>query len=195
MCRSQSMLVITAATLVAGLFATLSVSATEGEVTAVWKDYVVAQKRLQFDLARLLAHNWPELEGVANFQRDQQFAALELRNKKFQYLLKHSPDRIVMDEGLTAFAEFEWTEQDDDKLRATDPGFAKLQQWAEMNAERLSRHPQLAAAGESLLVLQRDEYYLLVIERFQTRLNDLETTLASLARRNKPSRPLGSRSR
>ncbi len=104
--RSQSMLVITAATLVAGLFATLSVSATEGEVTAVWKDYVVAQKRLQFGLARLLAHKWPELEGVANFQRDQQFAALELRNKKFQYLLKHSPDRIVMDEGLTAFAEF-----------------------------------------------------------------------------------------
>jgi len=189
------MLVITAATLVAGLFAPLSVSATEGEVTAVWKDYVVAQKRLQFDLARLLAYKWPELEGVANFQRDQQFAALELRNKKFQYLLKHSPERIVMDEGLTAFAEFEWTEQDDDKLRATDPGFAKLQQWAEMNAERLSRHPQLAAAGESLLVLQRDEYYLLVIERFQTRLNDLETTLASLARKNKPSRALGSRPR
>lgn len=193
--RSQSMLVITAATLVAGLFAPLSVSATEGKVTAVWKDYVVAQKRLQFDLARLLAHKWPELEGVANFQRDQQFAALELRNKKFQYLLEHAPDRIVMDEGLTAFAEFEWTEQDDDKLRATDPSFAKLQQWAEMNAERLSRHPQLAAAGESLLVLQRDEYYLLVIERFQTRLNDLETTLASLARKNKRSSPLGSRSR
>ena len=193
--RSQSMLVISAATLVAGFIAPLSVSATEGEVTAVWKDYVVAQKRLQFDLARLLAYKWPELEGVANFQRDQQFAALELRNKKFQYLLKHSPERIVMDEGLTAFAEFEWTEKDDDKLLATDPSFAKLQQWAEMNAERLSRHPQLAAAGESLLVLQRDEYYLLVIERFQTRLNDLETTLASLARKNKPSRALGSRPR
>ena len=193
--RSQSMLVISAATLVAGLIAPLSVSATEGEVTAVWKDYVVAQKRLQFDLARLLAHKWPELEGVANLQRDQQFAALELRSRKFQYLLEHAPDRIVMDEGLTAFAEFEWTEKDDDKLLATDPSFAKLQQWAEMNAERLSRHPQLAAAGESLLVLQRDEYYLLVIERFQTRLNDLETTLASLAKKNKPSRPLGSRSR
>ena len=193
--RSKSMLVITAATLVARLIAPLSVSATEGKVTAVWMDYVVAQKRLQFDLARLLAYKWPELEGVANFQRDQQFAALELRNKKFQYLLKHAPDRIVMDQGLTAFAEFEWTEQDDDKLRATDPSFAKLQQWAEMNAERLSRHPQLAAAGESLLVLQRDEYYLLVIERFQTRLNDLETTLASLARKTKPSRPLGPRSR
>jgi hypothetical protein len=193
--RSKSILVITAAALVAGLIAPLSVSAIEGEVTAVWKDYVVAQKRLQFDLARLLSHKWPELEGIANLQRDQQFAALELRNKKFQYLLEHTPDRIVMDQGLTAFAEFEWTERDDDELRATDPGFAKLQQWAETNAERLSRHPQLAAAGESLLALQRDEYYLLVIQRFQTRLNDLETTLVSQARKSQSSKPSRSRTR
>jgi hypothetical protein len=152
-------------------------------VEALWKDYVFAKKRFQFDLSRLLSDTWPQLEGVARLQRDQQFAMLELRNMKFHYLLETDPGRIVLDDGLTPFAEFDWTEADDEALRAANPDFVKLQRWAAMNDQRLSDHPRLPAAVRGVEELQRGEHFRSMHERFETRLTDLEMTLSLLARR------------
>lgn len=188
--RSPITLVIitVAAILVAGAVAPLAVTAIDGDVVAVWKDYVVAEKRLQFDVSRLLTEKWPELAEVANLQRDQTFADLALRNLAFEYLLEQDPSRIVIDGDLSAFTEFEWSEEDSDSLRARNPYFARLEQWAASNARRLAEHPDLALAGERLYSLQRDEYYLKMIERFQSRLYDLESALDRLAKQRRPAR-------
>jgi len=178
---AATVLAVVTALAVAGLIAPLSVDASSGSVAAVWKDYVIAEKRLQFDVSRLVAQQWPELAGVANLQRDQKFAALELRNMEFHYLLEHEPSRIVIDGGLSAFTEFDWTEEDTDSLRAAKPVFTKLEKWVDLNAERLAEHPNLALARERLFSLQRDEYYVSMVERFQTRLDDLERALDRLA--------------
>jgi len=158
-----------------------------GHVEALWNDYVIAEKRLQFDLASLLGGQWPELQGVAGLQRDQQFAAIELRNVKFRYLLQCDPDRIVYDEGLSQFASFDWTEADSEALRAANPDFEKMERWAEKMSQRLSKHPGLVAAGERLTTLQRDERYQMMIERYQARMDDLETALDTIARAKKRS--------
>lgn len=177
---------IIAAVLISGVVVDPSVSSVNtGQVEALWKDYVVAKKRLQFDVANLLGHKWPELQSVTGLQRDQQFALIELWNMKFQYLLEFDADRIVYDEGLSQFANFEWTEPDSEALRESNPDFLKLERWAEKNSKRLSEHPDLVVADERLTTLQRDERYQTVIERYQARMDDLESALDMISRAKK----------
>jgi hypothetical protein len=156
-----------------------------GHVKALWKDYVVAQKRLQFDVSRLLGDDRPELQEVARLQRDQQFALIELRNMRFQYVLDFEPDRLVFDKGLSEFAEFEWKDSDNEALRETNPDYFKLERWAEKNASRLSEHPDLVKSGEHLFALQRDERYQSMIDRYQARMDDLESALDTISRAQK----------
>lgn len=168
----------------AGLGLTLLVAAPLGavnrpDVAAVWKDYVVAKKRLQYDLSRLVTRKWPELKAVADLQRDQQFAEIELRNMEFQYLLQKAPERIVTDRGISAFAEFEWAAADGDALRRVNPDFAKLERWAEKNARRLAEHPKYVIVQERIGSLREDERYRSMKTRFEQRLADLERALTA----------------
>ena len=183
-----SVFFIIATALVSGVVVDSALSTVNtGQVEALWKDYVVAEKRLQFDVANLLGHQWPELQSVAGLQRDQQFALIELRNMKFQYLLEFDSDRIVYDGGLSQFADFEWTDADSEALREANPDFLKLERWTEKNSERLSEHPDLVVASESLTKLQRDERYQTMIERYQARMDDLESALDTISRAKKRS--------
>jgi hypothetical protein len=168
--------------------APLAVNATGGEIEALWKDYVAAEKRLQFDLSKLISDKRPELGGVARLQRDQHFATIEMRNMKFQYLLENDPERLVLDEGLSELANLEWTEEDAEALRASNPDFAVLERWVKINGERLSEHPKLPATARCVEELHREEHYRSMIERFELRMDDLETTLALLARKAKRTR-------
>ena len=183
-----SVLIVASAAVICGIVVFPSFSGVNmGQIEALWKDYVVAQKRLQFDISRLLGDGRPELEEVAGLQRDQQFAVIEMRNMKFEYLLKFDPERIEYGEGLSRFANFEWTEADSEALRASNPYFAKMEQWEETTSKRLSEHPDVAVAGEKLTALQTDERYRSMVERYQARMDDLESALTSISKANKRS--------
>ena len=154
-------------------------AAGRSDVAAVWKDYVVANKRFQYDVSRLVAGKWPELKAVADLQRDQQFAEIELRNMEFQYLLRNAPERIVTDRGISAFAEFEWAAVDSDALRRVNPGFVKLERWAEKNAKRLAQHRKYAVVQERIGSLREDERYRSMKRRYEKRLAELERALTT----------------
>lgn len=179
--------------LAAIMIAPLAVNATGGEAEALWKDYIVAKKRHQFDLANLITDKRPELAGVARLQRDQQYAMIEMRNMKFQYLLENEPDRLVWDEGLSTLANFDWTEEDTELLRASNPDFAVLERWTRFNSERLSAHPKLPEAARYVEELHREKHYLLMIARFELQMDDLETTLTFLAQKAKQTKPSSAR--
>jgi len=149
------------------------------DVAAVWKDCVVANKRFQYDLSRLVAGNWPELKAVADLQRDQQFAEIELRNMEFQYLLRNAPERIVTDRGISAFTEFGWTAADSDALRRANPDFVKLERWAEKNAKRIAQHRKYAIVQERIGSLREDERYRSMKRRYEKRLAELERALTT----------------
>ena len=175
--------IIVAAALIAGAVVIPSVSTTNtAHVEALWKDYVVAQKRLQFDLSRLLSNDWPELQGIAGLQRDQEFAVIELRNMRFQYLLVFDPDRLVYKDGLGEFIDFEWSDADNEALCVSNPDYLKLERWTEMNARRLSEHPNLIAVDERVITLQGDDRYQTMIEHYRARMDDLESALDSIAK-------------
>ena len=175
--------IIVAAALIAGAVVIPSVSTTNtAHVEALWKDYAVAQKRLQFDLSRLLSNDWPELQGIAGLQRDQEFAVIELRNMRFQYLLAFDPDRLVYKDGLGEFIDFEWSDADNEALCVSNPDYLKLERWTEMNARRLSEHPNLIAVDERVITLQGDDRYQTMIEHYRARMDDLESALDSIAK-------------
>jgi hypothetical protein len=178
--------VVAAAALIAGPLVIPSVSTTNmAHVEALWKDYIVAQKRLQFDLARLLSDDRPDLEGVADLQRDQEFAMIELRDMRFQYLLVFDPDRLVYKDGLDEFIDFEWSDADNEALRDSNPDYLKLERWTEMNAKRLSGYPGLVEVDDRLMMLQGDDRYQTMIEHYRTRMDDLESALDSIAKAKK----------
>jgi hypothetical protein len=181
-----SVLIVASAAVICGIVVFPSFSGVNmGQIEALWKDYVVAQKRLQFDISRMLGDGRPELEAVAGLQRHQQFALIELRNMRFQYVLATDPERLVYDRGLSEFAEFEWNDADDEALREANPDYAKLERWAEKNAARLAEHPDLPASGEQLVTLQRGERYRSMLERYQARMDDLESALNTISRAQK----------
>jgi hypothetical protein len=170
---------ITIACLITGLVMPVAVtSSSTVDVSAVWKDYTVAQKRFQYDLARLLTDEWPQLDGIAGLQRDLQFALIELKNMRFNYLMDYAPDRLVLDKGLRTFAEFDWTEADSEDLREIDTNYAKLERWVEKFTGDLQDHPDLAEADAAIGSLVHHDHYRSMVERYQARLIDIESALS-----------------
>jgi hypothetical protein len=171
------------AVLLCGLAVEYAVSEVNtAHVQALWKDYVVAQKRLQFDIAKMLGREWPEMQSVAGLERDQQFALIELHNMKFQYLMIYDPDRIIYDDGISRFAGFEWTDDDSEALRDLNPDFEKLERWAVLNAKRLAEHPDQGLTEQRLSSLQRDERFQLMMDRYEERMEDLAAALERIDR-------------
>jgi hypothetical protein len=179
----RSAVIFTILSVVAGLAAPAAVPAsTPGGLSAVWNDYAVAQKRFQYDLAKLLEDGWPQLGEVAGLQRDLQFALIELNNLRFQFLLENDPDRLVIDQGLDTFVEFEWTEKDGRALRDQDERYAKLERWVEKFTNELSDHPRLSEADHSIGQLHYNQHYRTMIVRYQAQLTDIESALETAAR-------------
>ena len=91
------------------------------------REYATAQARWQYDLAELVIRTHPVFETTAIAQRDLQLAYIEQQAVRFEYLLDHNPSRIALTEGLSAFANFEWSDEDNKALIETDPSYAELE--------------------------------------------------------------------
>ena len=88
--------------------------------------YAAAQREWQIGLAELAVEQRPEFEAIAKAQRDLQVAYLERGTSKFEYLMAEDPSRIVLTEGLSQFINYDWSDEDTQTLRETDPGYAAL---------------------------------------------------------------------
>ena len=91
-----------------------------------WTNYTAAQKAWQEGLAALTIRKAPEFKAVAEAQRDLQLGFIERRAARFEYLIDHAPDRIVVTEGLSRFSNFDWTDADTEALLA-DKNYAALE--------------------------------------------------------------------
>ena len=136
----------------------------------------------------LLRAKWRDLEGTLLLHRDQQLAMISMRDLKFRWLLEHAAHRIVIDRGLNAFANPDWSEADTDSLRRAEPRYAELETFLEATNRRLATDPLLADAHERMLTLSSDKGYLRLSSRFRNRLRYLEGELT----RSPSSQPAGS---
>lgn len=154
----------------------------------VWSDYIVAKKRLQTDLAKLLMDKWPELKGIAALNKDQQMAMIDMLNLKFLYLAEQDPGRIVLDDGMSAFSNFDWAESDSEKLRKIKPEFGKLEEWIDEIDKNIAKHPKRDGIHARVLDLMKDEVYRSMMSRYQKRLAQLEESLKIAEREARETR-------
>ena len=84
-------------------------AACVAEVTARDLDATVAFQR---GLRDLILRDKPEYEALASLNMELQVAMFEARALETAYLARRDPARIKTTEGLSAFRNFDWTEQD-----------------------------------------------------------------------------------
>jgi len=140
------------------LIAALDVS-SETETQEVWQQYVVAKKRYQHTLYNLLSHRWPDLGPTLLRQRDEQLTLIEMREIEFRFLLENHPDRIVNNQGLDAFTNFEWTESDTEVLRRENKQFASLESFLRYTREQIEADNRLGEARSRMNSMAGDPEY------------------------------------
>jgi hypothetical protein len=91
-----------------------------------WSTYSLAQKKYQNDLAGLIVRSDMRFKNIAIIQRGLQLAYINKRTLQFYYLLNIKPKVICLSEGVSAFANFPWEENDTKTLGNSNPEFAKL---------------------------------------------------------------------
>ena len=132
--------------------------------------YAAAQVEWQRGLAELIIEGRPDFERAAMVQRDLQVAYIKRRTARFEYLLDQEPSRIVLTQGLSAFLNFGWSDEDTESLVEADPRYAALERSVAELREGNDDHPDWPSFREYFRsTLTTDTGY-------QALLNDLTKT-------------------
>lgn len=140
--------------------------------------YTGAQRHWQQELAQFLTRHQPDLQDLIALNRDLQLAMIERRSLEFQYLLKVHPERIVTDQGIARFANFDWSDQDAEELRRVNPAFAQIEERIKDLRQRNDSHPNWPALREAYQSLAKDPEYQVIYKRFQEQVAQAEKILA-----------------
>jgi hypothetical protein len=112
------------------LFMSLASSALAADLQraqATMDRYLAAQAHWQDNLAALIIANKPEFKQNAIAQRDHQHALIALKRARFNYLVKHHPERLDSGE-LGRFTNFTWSATDTAAASQADPDYRGLEQ-------------------------------------------------------------------
>jgi hypothetical protein len=138
---------------------------------------VAAQKRFQQDMYDMLASRWRHLEGLAAAQRDLQLAYIDVQTLRFYFILQHDPKKIVRDQGISPFLNFDWTPEDNDRLRADSPEYVELEKRLKRLRGRSDGHAQWPEAREKTLSLQTEADFQHAMERLKKAFEEVEELL------------------
>lgn len=103
--------------------------------------YAAAQEALQRGVAALVARKGPQFREIASIENDLQQAYIERADLRFRYLLAHDPHRIILNEGVSRFANFDWTAVDTLVLSKHDPAYARLEEKILALEKKNDRYP------------------------------------------------------
>ena len=95
-------------------------------LTAIIDTDLQAKRTFQTDLAAFLIQQNADFTSLADQNRDLQIALAESRRANLVFLLATDPGRMVIDQGVSRFMNFDWSEQDDNAQKASDPEYQKL---------------------------------------------------------------------
>jgi len=84
-----------------------------------------AKVQFQNKLHDMIVTSKPEFKALAAINRDLQISMAEERRDKVDYLLKKHPERVVTDQGLSKFSNFDWSDADEGRFLATSEAYQK----------------------------------------------------------------------
>jgi hypothetical protein len=110
-------------------------------------------------------------------QRDLQISLNDARTLRFYFLLEHDPGRIVRDEGVAAFINFDWSDEDDDQLRALSLEYTALEKRIEELRRQSDGHPDWPQAREKAKSVQGQPDFQEALERLNGVWQEVEEQL------------------
>ena len=151
--------------------------ASDNLADKTWTTYAQAQRQWQQELADFLSSQRPDLNEVITASRDLQLALIDRRSLEFHYLLATHPERIVIDQGISRFANFHWTDQDGLALSRNNPDYAVAVKRVELLRQRSDSNPLWSALREANRSLANQPEYQKIYARFEQRLKTAEKIL------------------
>jgi len=152
-------------------------SATAAAKDMAREKAAAAQKRFQQDMYDMMASRWHHLEGLTAMQRDLQLALIEAQTLRFYFLLQHHPEKIVRDQGISDFLNFDWSDEDDEHLRDDNSEYGELQKRIHKLRGRSDGHAQWPEAREKALSLQAEADFQQAMERLKQAFEEVEELL------------------
>ncbi len=145
---------------------------------SAWTMYISAQKEYQHGLAELIAGKNPTYREIAVIARDLQLEYIESRTMEFQYLLHHDPDRIILTNGISRFANYDWSPADSIKLSKKSSKYRHAQKrLAELKVKNESYSNWPAYRTWIHDILSKDQDYIGLMNSFNSRLKEAESIL------------------
>jgi hypothetical protein len=142
---------------------------SNGAAEKAWAAYAQAQHQWQEELADFLSSRRPDLKDLIVISRDLQSALIERRSLEFRYLLATHPERILRNQGIAQFSNFQLTDEDLDALSRSSPDYAAALKRIKALRQRSDGHPQwpaLRAANQSLV---NENGYQTIYRQFERR--------------------------
>ena len=144
---------------------------------------LAAKNEFQRGLRNLIVQQQPEFETLATISQNLQLRLAEARLAKYDYLLKHARERINIKEGLSRFSNFDWSDEDTDKLKEESHSYRALEAQIAVLQTKNNSHPdwpKLRAYFRSSL--NSSVEFKDLMTRFQVQQNDVEATLTNCDR-------------
>jgi len=163
--------------LMAVLFITLTGASEEGGRDLAWGKYSSSQKKIQVAFHHLVRLNWPDLKDIIHKSQELQLALVDERDRRFYYLLEHEPDRIVRDDGFSAFVNFDWAEEDTDSLREKNPNYRKLEKKIKKLKKEVDEDGRYKQVQDNLKSLEGERPYMAIMARFRFVAEEVERIL------------------
>lgn len=148
-----------------------------GNAQKAWAAYVQAQRQFQEELADLLVTRRPDLKELILVSRDSQVALIDRRSLEFGYLLANHPERIISDQGISRFTNYDWTDDDANTLKRANPEYEAAIKRIQTLQKRSDEDPQWPALRAANRALAKDPDYQKLYERLNQRLEAVENWL------------------
>ncbi len=100
-----------------------------------------AKTAYQRGLRDLIVDRKPEFAELADINRDLQVLLARMRFERLNYLLTTAPERVDGKNGLSRFRNFNWTQEDLERLTATSAGYQEQSERLELLKSQNQGHP------------------------------------------------------
>ena len=147
------------------------------EIDPLWEKRTAAIIKFQTKGTNLLVSEYPELEEIAVLQHDLQLTLIQMRNEKYYYLLKNKPDNLIRNQGISRWANFKWTDEDENILTATSGKYLELKDKKEQLKEKEKNYSMTIEVREKFSELFKIKEYQKLQQKLMDTMKDIDILL------------------
>lgn len=147
------------------------------EKDTLWENKINSQIEFQNKLANLLLRELPEAEEIILIQRVLQITLIEMRSEEYYFLREHMPSRIIRNQGISRWSNFEFTDEDREKILKLNENYRKLKSKKELFEKKNQGHPMWPLTRDKFPKIRETPEYQKIYKRLIGTLEEIELKL------------------